>query len=375
MAFTPQQQLQLEREHTILDTIRARDTHSHHSQFIVTSLFHGQDRFLTNESDNLYSFNEAGELSPLPFPSPMQSLVFESGGLNLREFMSNRNHLSVAVVQRVQIMEDVVRAVNFLHELHIVHFDLKPDNVVCFSSVSDSVVRWKLIDFDSSCDVLLAPPDSAADQNRVTAHVPVISFPSPNIRVTEAYTCPEIMRILNYNNDHPSAPPPPPVEVNWRVDIWSLGMIGFFVFTNHSLWEVLHNAKPFKNSMVSGVTQEQIQLLLSRSVGPKEKAFIESCLQVTSGDRKKASQLLQKSLFSTDNSTIHSNFLKVNTETMEQRFVELQKLITRYKDESQSLVCDDLEMKFSEFYLCLICQLERIHHLTPEEVESLRQLI
>jgi serine/threonine protein kinase len=365
MAFTLQQQFQLEKESAILDKIRARDTHSQHSQFVVTSLFHGQERFLTNESDNLYFFNEDGELSNLPFSSPMQSLVFESGGLNLKQYISSKNHLSVAIVQRVQIMDDIVRAVNFLHDLHIVHFDLKPENVVCFSSVSDSVVRWKLIDFDTSCDVLHSP-----DHPR-----PVISFPSSNIRVTEEYSCPEIMKILNYNNDHPSTPPPPPVQVNWRVDIWSVGMLGFFVFTNHSLWEVLHYTKPFKNSMVSGVTQEQIQLLLSRSVGPKEKAFIESCLQVSSEERKKASQLLQKSLFSTDNSTIHSNLLKVNTETMDQRFVELQKLITRYKDESQSLVCDDLELKFSEFFLCLISQLERIRELTSEEVQRLKQFI
>jgi hypothetical protein len=34
-----------------------------------------------------------------------------------------------------------------------------------------------------------------------------------------------------------------------------------------------------------------------------------------------------------------------------------------------------LELKFSEFFLCLISQLERIRELTSEEVQRLKQFI
>jgi hypothetical protein len=84
--------------------------------------------------------------------------------------------------------------------------------------------------------------------------------------------------------------------MSWRLDIWSL------VFSNHSLWEALLH--PFQRSMVSGVTQPEIQLLLTRSFGRKEKNFLEACLQVKRADRKPASELLAKSLFSTEKRVI-----------------------------------------------------------------------
>jgi serine/threonine protein kinase len=100
--------------------------------------------------------------------------------------------------------------------------------------------------------------------------------------------------------------------------------------------------------------------LISGAFGHKEKAFIEECLQVDPKERKSATELLQKSLFSTDNSTIHSNTLRLTAETLSQRFNELERLMHRYREESQSMVCEDLEEKFSELYLCLSNQLERV---------------
>jgi serine/threonine protein kinase len=157
--------------------------------------------------------------------------------------------------------------------------------------------------------------------------------------------------------------------MSWRLDIWSLGLVAVFLFSNHSLWEALHPTRPFQRSMVSGVTQPEIQLLLTRSFGHKEKSFLEACLQVMSADRKPASELLAKSLFSTDNSTT----LRLSSDSMSQRFAELEGLLSRYREESQSLVCDELEDKFSDFSLFLSNQLERVRHLSPEEKQSVRR--
>jgi serine/threonine protein kinase len=372
IAFNESQWSRLEREATILRTIRTNDLQCKHPQHIVTWLY--PDRFLTQESDNLYLINEQGDFTTSP--SPMKSLVFESGGANLKQFLSNKSRFSVHVAQRVHILEEIVEALNFLHGLNIVHFDVKPENIVCFSSASGSDLRWKLIDFDSSYDV--TPRDSPS---------PMISFSSLSsndpILVTKEYTSPEVMKVLNDRSadrdPHPSGAPvsipvagipglaPVDVEVSWRLDIWSLGLVAVFLFSGHSLWEALHPTRPFQHSMVSGASQPQIQLLLSRSFGHKEKSFLEACLQVKSADRKPASELLAKSLFKTDNSTT----LRLSSDSMSQRFADLEDLLSRYREESQSLVCDELEDKFSDFSLFLSNQLERVHHLSPEERKAL----
>jgi serine/threonine protein kinase len=363
MAFNESQFSRLEREAEILRTIR---TIGDYSQHIVTWLY--PDHFLTHESDNLYLTNEDGDLSPssTAAASPMKSLVFESGGANLGQFLSNKSRFSVPVTQRVHILEDIVGALHFLHGLNIVHLDVKPENIVCFSSASGS--RWKLIDFDSSCDVNPSPSSLGH------CHPPLVSCSSSNddIFVTKEYTSPEVMRVLNHstasNPPHLSAPPPADVEVSWRLDIWSLGMVGVFLFSNHSFWEALYPTRPFQTSMLSGVTQPQIQLLLSRSFGHKEKSFLEACLQVESGERKPASELLVKSLFSTDSMST----LRLSSRSMNQQFADLERLLSRYQEESQSLVCEELEDKFSDFSIFLSNQLERVCHLSPEEKKTFR---
>jgi serine/threonine protein kinase len=374
MAFDESQCSRLEREAKILKAIRAGDPHGEHSQHIVTWLH--PDHFLTHESDNLYLANEDGDLSPSSATSaaalsPMKSLVLESGGANLKQLLlSNWSRFSVPVAQRVHILQDIVGALHFLHGLNIVHFDVKPENIVCFSSASGSGSRWKLIDFDCSYDVN-SPPSSPGGP-------PVIrccSSANDDILVTKEYTSPEVMRVLNYRSpDHggphpsvaPGPDPPVDVKVSWRLDIWSLALVAVFLFSGHSLWEELHPTRFFQHSMVSGVTQPQIQLFLTRSFGHKEKSFLEACLQVESRERKPAGKLLEKSLFKTDNSTT----LRLSSDSMSQRFADLESLLSRYREESQSLVCDELEDKFSDFSLFLSNQLERVCHLSPGEKQS-----
>ena len=378
MAFDESQCSRLEREAVILRTIRTNDPSGEYSLHIVTWLY--PDHFLTHESDNLYLTNESGELSPASTAaaaviSPMKILVLESGGANLKQFLqSNRSRFSVPVAQRVHILEDIVGALHFLHELRIVHFDVKPENIVCFSSGSGS--RWKLIDFDSSYDVNL-PPSSLAGPPVISCCHSSLSSDDDTL-VTKEYIGPEVMRVLNHRADRdvhpplaqaPAANPPADVEVSWRLDIWSLGLVAVFLFSNHSLWEALHPTRHFQHSMVSGVTQSQINLLLSRSFGHKEKSFLEACLQVESAGRKSAGELLGKSLFSTNNSST----LRLSSDSMSQRFAALERLLSRYREESQSLMCEELEDKFSEFSLFLLNQLERLHNLSPEEKQSVRE--
>jgi serine/threonine protein kinase len=137
------------------------------------------------EGDSLYRMNREGGFDLLTTASPMKSLVLESGGPNLKKFLFNKNYFSVPVTQRVHILQQILEALKFLHGLNIVHFDVKPENIVYFPSNSGG--SWKLIDFDSSYDVDVTP-------------LPVISCSSRNddIRVRKEYTSPEVMRVLDH---------------------------------------------------------------------------------------------------------------------------------------------------------------------------------
>jgi serine/threonine protein kinase len=167
----------LEREKDILKLIRDLDSQSERPgerrNYIVELLLPSQ---LMSE-DQIYFLNQAGD-QLFPFSStsptriPIQGLVLESGGKNLREFLKNQTLSSMT--QRIHILEQIVEAVRFLHRLNFVHFDLKPENIVCFTSSGDKM-RWKLIDFDSSF------------------HTTVPSRNSSDLWLTEEFACPEIL--------------------------------------------------------------------------------------------------------------------------------------------------------------------------------------
>jgi serine/threonine protein kinase len=106
-------------------------------------------------------------------------------------------------------LQAVLNAIDFLHTSQIVHFDLKPGNIVLFSDT------WKLIDFESSFDLKINPP-------------PTISN-STSILVTVEYAAPEVAKVMN-------ASPLIEIAVTSAMDIWSLGMVGLFIFTGCTLW-------------------------------------------------------------------------------------------------------------------------------------------
>ena len=155
------------------------------------------------------------------------------------------------------------------------------------------------------------------------------------------------------------------MEVSWRIDVWSLGMIAIFLFTNHSLWELMYGKIPFKNTMVSNITKDNIDLLYSRfpSIGDKEKSFLEGCLQVDDKERNNASELLRRSLFNTNLSTVYSNNLRMGNDTLNERFVELQTKLNELQEESMNKnysMSKDLEEKLLDVHCSLTNEMERI---------------
>jgi serine/threonine protein kinase len=362
VATDPRQVKKLERERAILELISSRDAHHEGYKYIVGLLLPSQ---LSEES--IFFFNKTGDqLFPSPSSSPVHGLVLECGGKNLREFLKNETLGSVPMTQRIHILEEVVEAVRFLHRLRIVHFDLKPENIVCFSLLGDKT-RWKLIDFDSSFD-----EKPTVTSPSTPPLLPGLSSNSSamDLWLTEEFICPEIASAVEQSSHSPTGAVPA-VGINWAMDIWSLGMVAFFLFTNRSLWSD-YSIAPFHPSMVSNVRQEEIQLILSRSLGYKEKSFVESCLRVDPLSRSNGTELLAKSLFSTNHSTVQADTMRLVSGSMLSRFDEIAKMVREYSDRcSPDLLSEELSSKLGELYLCLTTQFERISNMSREEIQGL----
>jgi serine/threonine protein kinase len=294
----------------------------------------------------------------------------------LAEFLKDQTLFSIPVTQRIHILQQIVEAVRFLHKFGIVHFDLKPENIVSFTSESDHKTRWKLIDFDSSHNERAAavPPTVSSCLQNSALSVPSSSTISASLWLTEEYAAPEVVRAILGESSADMA-------ITWRMDIWSLGLIAFFLLTNHSFWRRSYSVPSLPSpifspssgrvscSAVSRVDQDEIKLTLS-SFGVKEKSFLESCLQVEPSLRVSASVLLEKSLFRSSSSTVQANSLRVDR-SLATKFEEVCVALKEYPKQARDLVSEELALTFSDFHLCLTSQLERMQSLQIDEIEGL----
>ena len=328
---------QLLREKEIFEIIRARDRLQHGIQYLVGWL---HPQVLRHDEEEIYYPNDAGEM--VPQASPMCGLVFESGGATLGDYIAE-HHLGLSVIQSVHILEQIVKAVSFLHRMRVVHFDIKPENIVCFSDGHQT--RWKLIDFDSSYDENSNPR-------------PIITSVSGECRLTEEFIAPEVIRVF-----HDPSTSSAPLEITSKVDIWSLGMVAVLLFTGHSLWKLLYKNRPFNSAMLLDLTQSDIQYILGTYLRAKQKSFVEACLQIDPSQRVSADGLLRQQLITVKTSTIHAQNLP-NVVALDNKLDNLSKLLTRYKDHDKSLTCEVLETlldgKLSELFEVLTNELNRI---------------
>ena len=107
-------------------------------KFIVDCLYHNllspsNEEEYQNNNSNLNNNNNNNNITN----SKLSCLVMECGGPNLRQFLNNHNHNTLDIIHRIYILKSVVDALDFLHDHFLVHFDLKPENVVCFSFLNE----------------------------------------------------------------------------------------------------------------------------------------------------------------------------------------------------------------------------------------------
>jgi len=128
---------------------------------------------------------------------PPYILAIERCEINLRDYLNKqRSYLDRG--NAILICNQIASAIAALHQAHIVHCDLKPENVMCRSLIE---FHWLLIDFDSSS---------------------MISNPVRN--QTAQYLAPEVLT---------GGDKTPATEA---IDVWAFGCIMFEIFTRRPLF-------------------------------------------------------------------------------------------------------------------------------------------
>ncbi len=103
------------------------------------------------------------------------------------------------------LVQDMVHAVAFLHSKHVFHCDLKPANVLVSFDRSGRAhslkakhfgkAQVKLADFGVS-RVVRPSTDAASETTTATVSVSAVEASSAGIAGTEAFMCPEVLRLL-----------------------------------------------------------------------------------------------------------------------------------------------------------------------------------
>jgi serine/threonine protein kinase len=299
--------------------------------------------------------------------NPISALVLESGGPNLTQFLQSKS-ATLDVTHRVHILRDIVSALDFLHMHEIVHGDFKPENIVAFASLREGWIRWKLVDLESCHDMRSHPFITSSD----------------NFSFTPEYSAPELIAMCRHTDLLSSSsssssssppPPPPPLQVTYSLDIWSLGMVSVYLFKGYTTWQILYPQK------ISSSSSSSSNFILSRLqewnhenslnslltyFTEKEKGFISDCLKL----RSNCQTLLKKSLFSTNNSTIHANTFRTMSDHLSIKFDNLMKLISELLNESNEFVIDGMEDRLSELFALLTAtSTANINHVERNEVK------
>ncbi len=183
----------LENEKNIL--LKLHSAHAEGAKFHVLCL---APRLNWNNSDqedlqDLYLRSSEGWIKNGENSRPrVCGLVLESGGLNLAQFLRDPLHSPsrFGIIARVNILKEIVDALEFLEKHRIVHGDLKPENIVSFHR-GNGTTCWKLIDFDSSHDL-----SSLSSQSP-----PKIDLQNPFL--TPEYIPPELAREIKLNRLNP----------------------------------------------------------------------------------------------------------------------------------------------------------------------------
>ena len=197
-------------------------------------------------------------------------LVFEKLLFELRNDQFVKHYINKNQENTRNIAYQVLKGLEVLHSLNIIHADLKPENI----GISKKGV-FKLIDFGAS--FIKGSPNS--DHTRGT-----LNYISPEVLLRKGSDC--------------------------STDIWSLGVTIYELYFGFSLYrlydENLEAFKDIKNSLFN---------FMNEKVSSEEtdlKNFLLSCLVLNPCERKTVSQLLNHSWFQSIHNEYESEKLSLN---------------------------------------------------------------
>lgn len=122
-------------------------------------------------------------------------IVLEKLNENLSDFQKKRHKNCLPLDLVANITKQILRSVSFIHNLNLIHCDLKPDNIMFRNSE-----QVEIIDFNSACEV----------SRKVSDYVQ-----------SRPYRAPEIVIDLEYSN---------------KIDMWSIGCIVLEMITGKQIF-------------------------------------------------------------------------------------------------------------------------------------------
>lgn len=175
---------------------------------------------------------------------------FVRGG-SLSHYLRRRRTLSLK--ERCQLALYAANGMAYLHEKRVVHFDLKPDNL--------------LVDGDGD-NVTVKVADFGLSKHKWNSFVSSCR----DLRGTLPYMAPEL--VAN------------PEQVSEKADIWSMGVV---------MWEMFTLEIPFQElqaqQILMGLMHGNLHLTIPESCEPEWRGLIEACMDANPGNRPTFRQL------------------------------------------------------------------------------------
>ena len=160
-------------------------------------------------------------------------------------------------VKASNIIQQLCKALNYMHGLNIMHRDLKPENLMCEKG-SDDNITIKLTDFGFATFFSVEQPESLA-------------LGSP------LYMAPELCMEIEYDN---------------KVDVWSTGVITYALLTGSA---------PFsgrsKSEIYDAIINKEPNYARLGKSSAAAREFIQACLRKEPTERPSMEQLLQYEWF------------------------------------------------------------------------------
>ncbi|OJJ51150.1 hypothetical protein ASPZODRAFT_55425 [Penicilliopsis zonata CBS 506.65] len=216
--------------------------------------------------------------------TPVPVLFMEAAIMSLSDFLEAENEAMLGPKPfdvKYQLGLDIANGLEALHRLHIVHGDVKPDNVLIFQGNNDKVPFCaKLSDFGVCVDM-------DAPENKLTIN---------DYRGTPAWIAPE----LSDYNEGKFGPFEP--ELMLRFDAYSFGLTLLSIFTRHG-------NPPELGKDPSAVAKEAFELLKSQDgLPPLIRSTINSAIRRLLTEDPRARALPSAGLLKADNPAFASWF-------------------------------------------------------------------